>query len=146
MIDKPERRCKTSLDCYPCVGQSVYANWSLPPKVATMTPPLSVTMRLVPLCIGPRRHNDSGPVKPNSGIDLHQVAAHGAGRRRPLRAARCDRPYDSSMPSPCRFPPPWSIEEQEACFTVRDENGQVLARRGCKGLRTIVSWLVSICG
>ena len=29
------------------------------------------------------------------------------------------------MPSPCRFPPPWSIEEQEACFTV--ENGQVLA-------------------
>ena len=31
------------------------------------------------------------------------------------------------MPSPCRFPPPWSIEEQEACFTVRDENGQALA-------------------
>ena len=82
---------------------------------------------LVPVCIGPRRHNDSGPVKPNSGIDLHQVAAHGAGRRRPLRAARCDRPYDSSMPTPCRFPPPWSIEEQEACFTVRDENGQALA-------------------
>jgi hypothetical protein len=26
-----------------------------------------------------------------------------------------------------RFPPPWSIEEQEACFTVRDENGQALA-------------------
>ena len=26
-----------------------------------------------------------------------------------------------------RFPPPWMIEEQEACFTVRDENGQALA-------------------
>ena len=31
------------------------------------------------------------------------------------------------MPSARRFPPPWMIEEQEACFTVRDENGQALA-------------------
>jgi hypothetical protein len=27
----------------------------------------------------------------------------------------------------CRFPPPWLVEEQEACFTVRDGNGQALA-------------------
>ena len=27
-----------------------------------------------------------------------------------------------------RFPPPpWSVEEQSACFVVRDRNGQVLA-------------------
>jgi hypothetical protein len=26
-----------------------------------------------------------------------------------------------------RFPPPWSIEEQDACFVVRDHNGQQLA-------------------
>jgi hypothetical protein len=26
-----------------------------------------------------------------------------------------------------RFPPPWSVEEQEACFTVRDADGQALA-------------------
>ncbi|HVI11555.1 MAG TPA: hypothetical protein VM822_01665 [Pseudolabrys sp.] len=26
-----------------------------------------------------------------------------------------------------RFPPPWSVEEQEACFVVRDHNGQQLA-------------------
>jgi hypothetical protein len=26
-----------------------------------------------------------------------------------------------------RFPPPWSVEEQEACFVVRDHNGQALA-------------------
>ena len=26
-----------------------------------------------------------------------------------------------------RFPPTWSVEEQEACFVVRDHNGQVLA-------------------
>jgi hypothetical protein len=24
------------------------------------------------------------------------------------------------------FPPPWSVEEQEACFVVRDHNGQQL--------------------
>jgi hypothetical protein len=26
-----------------------------------------------------------------------------------------------------RFPPPWSVEEQPACFVVRDHNGQSLA-------------------
>jgi hypothetical protein len=25
------------------------------------------------------------------------------------------------------FPPPWSVEEQSACFVVRDHNGQQLA-------------------
>jgi hypothetical protein len=31
------------------------------------------------------------------------------------------------MPSPRRFPPPWSIEERQACFIVNDGNGQALA-------------------
>jgi hypothetical protein len=26
-----------------------------------------------------------------------------------------------------RFPPPWSVEELDACFVVRDRNGQTLA-------------------
>jgi hypothetical protein len=26
-----------------------------------------------------------------------------------------------------RFPPPWSVEELDACFVVRDDNGQALA-------------------
>jgi hypothetical protein len=26
-----------------------------------------------------------------------------------------------------RFPPPWSVEEQPACFVVRDQSGQALA-------------------
>jgi len=26
-----------------------------------------------------------------------------------------------------RFPPPWTVEEQDACFVVRDDNGQALA-------------------
>jgi hypothetical protein len=26
-----------------------------------------------------------------------------------------------------RFPPPWTVEELEACFVVRDHNGQALA-------------------
>jgi hypothetical protein len=29
--------------------------------------------------------------------------------------------------APRRFPPPWSIEEQSACFVVRDHGGQALA-------------------
>jgi hypothetical protein len=31
------------------------------------------------------------------------------------------------MPAPHRFPPPWSVEETDACFIVRDANGQALA-------------------
>jgi hypothetical protein len=32
------------------------------------------------------------------------------------------------MPSPRRFPPPWTIEENNnACFIVRDKNGPALA-------------------
>jgi hypothetical protein len=31
------------------------------------------------------------------------------------------------MPEPRRFPPPWSIEESDACFIVRDSNGQAVA-------------------
>jgi hypothetical protein len=31
------------------------------------------------------------------------------------------------MSSARRFPPPWSVEEQDACFVVRDHNGQHLA-------------------
>jgi hypothetical protein len=32
------------------------------------------------------------------------------------------------MPEPARrFPPPWSVEEQPACFVVRDHNGQALS-------------------
>ena len=31
------------------------------------------------------------------------------------------------MPSPPRFPPPWTLEENNnACFIVRDKNGQAL--------------------
>jgi hypothetical protein len=26
-----------------------------------------------------------------------------------------------------KFPPPWSVEEQDACFVVRDHDGQQLA-------------------
>jgi hypothetical protein len=31
------------------------------------------------------------------------------------------------MSSPRRFPPPWSVEEQPACFVVRDHTEQALA-------------------
>ena len=31
------------------------------------------------------------------------------------------------MPSVRRFPPPWTTEETDACYIVRDANGQALA-------------------
>jgi hypothetical protein len=31
------------------------------------------------------------------------------------------------MQKPRRFPPPWSVEETDACFVVRDHSGQQLA-------------------
>ena len=31
------------------------------------------------------------------------------------------------MIEPRHFPPPWSVEQQEACFVVRDHDGQQLA-------------------
>ena len=40
------------------------------------------------------------------------------------------RVSDSAMidkPEPRRFPSPWSAEETEACYIVRDANGQALA-------------------
>jgi hypothetical protein len=33
----------------------------------------------------------------------------------------------SSLRTTPRFPPPWSVEELEACFVVRDDAGQKLA-------------------
>jgi len=35
--------------------------------------------------------------------------------------------YHRPMPSPRRFPSPWSIDESEACFIVRDHDKQALA-------------------
>ena len=31
------------------------------------------------------------------------------------------------FPAARRFPPPWSADETDACFIVRDHNGQALA-------------------
>jgi hypothetical protein len=31
-----------------------------------------------------------------------------------------EMPIDQGFPLPRRFPPPWSVEETEACFIVRD--------------------------
>jgi hypothetical protein len=36
------------------------------------------------------------------------------------------------VPSPRRFPPPWSVEETAPCFIVRDANKQALAFVYCE--------------
>ena len=42
----------------------------------------------------------------------------------PTPSAEC---YHRAMPSPRRFPPPWSIDEGTESFIVTDANGQRLA-------------------
>jgi len=42
----------------------------------------------------------------------------------PLRANLLS---DCDMPSPRRFPPPWTVEDLDACFIVKDDGGQKLA-------------------
>jgi hypothetical protein len=37
------------------------------------------------------------------------------------------RNEDRTIMSERHFPPPWSVEELDACFVVRDHNGQQLA-------------------
>jgi hypothetical protein len=34
--------------------------------------------------------------------------------------------WHTELPS-CRFPPPWPVDEQPACFIVKDSSGQKLA-------------------
>ena len=37
------------------------------------------------------------------------------------------RAYSGMAITPRRFPPPWSLEELDSCFVVKDANGQALA-------------------
>jgi hypothetical protein len=60
------------------------------------------------------------------------VKLQGSGRkgRFPTRSSqRCplSAPRNKIDGRPRRFPPPWSVEEQDAGFVVRDQNGQQLA-------------------
>jgi len=43
--------------------------------------------------------------------------------------------------TPRRFPPPWSVEELDACFVVRDHNGQALAEEPCRKRKQALSLL-----
>jgi hypothetical protein len=41
--------------------------------------------------------------------------------------------------TPRRFPPPWTVEDTDACFIVRDANGQALAYIYFEGL-DVAAW------
>jgi len=47
----------------------------------------------------------------------------------------------SNAMTPRRFPPPWSVEELDACFVVRDHNGQALAEEPCRKRKQALSLL-----
>jgi hypothetical protein len=36
------------------------------------------------------------------------------------------------MPAQRRFPPPWTVEEQSACFVLRDASGEPIAYVYCE--------------
>jgi hypothetical protein len=58
-----------------------------------------------------------------SSWEAHGKHGDGAGKRRDLHGApECRRGY-----VPRRFPPPWSVEELQACFVAKDSAGQKLA-------------------
>jgi len=57
---------------------------------------------------------------------------------RPYAAPGADRQGDQRLEfcknwsRPRRFPPPWAVEELDACFVVRDANGETLAYVYCE--------------
>jgi hypothetical protein len=49
------------------------------------------------------------------------------GKRLAVRPARLSAARSSECRNDRRFPPPWSVEERQTCFIVKDGNGQALA-------------------
>ena len=39
-----------------------------------------------------------------------------------------------------RFPPPWPVEETDACFIIRDANGQALWHRPGPNIGLSIKW------
>jgi hypothetical protein len=64
------------------------------------------------------------PVRPRRPLaqDQKSARAGGAARARRRMGPMTDR----------RFPPPWTVEETQPCFIVRDHNGQALAFVYCE--------------
>src|SRR5215472_19355187 len=64
---------------------------------------------------------------PKSSQSLRTLLFEGVSNPFTPNLAPAAKPVGAfSMPSR-RFPPPWSVEELEACFVVRDDHGQKLA-------------------
>jgi hypothetical protein len=74
------------------------------------------------------------PDERNSGrFGSREIRYAAASVHVPLGSFSVAMPY-----SPRRFPPPWSVEELDACFVVRDHDGfRILAGRDSAGVRLI---------
>jgi hypothetical protein len=55
------------------------------------------------------------------------MLCHPSKQPAPINFVDQARREENIMSFPRRFPPPWSVEEQSACFVVRDANGQQLS-------------------
>jgi len=69
-----------------------------------------------------------GPT-PNVAVYVYLARADAArmGTRQSRRLSRFSGGFAASLQMARRFPPRWSVEETDACFIVKDHNGQVLA-------------------
>ena len=69
-----------------------------------------------------------GPT-PNVAVYVYLARADAArmGTRQSRRLPRISGGFAASLQMARRFPPPWSVEETDACFIVKDHNGQALA-------------------
>jgi len=60
-------------------------------------------------------------------VYLARADAARMGTRQSRRLSRFSGGFAASLQMARRFPPRWSVEETDACFIVKDHNGQVLA-------------------
>jgi hypothetical protein len=67
--------------------------------------------------------NQDDPGKEERGIE--RAEHHDAPSRHPTNSQPA---FQVQLPmADRRFPPPWTVEEKDACFIVRDHNGQALS-------------------
>ena len=65
--------------------------------------------------------------RPRRSAAIGEQSGRSVDRRTTVQRRGATICYHRPMPSPRRFPPPWSIEERSACFIVRDSHKQALA-------------------
>jgi hypothetical protein len=84
-----------------------------------------------PLAVAERWQSDGAQAACPGACTFRQTGERCGGNT--LGAIPAQRCYHHAMPAPQRvFPPPWSIEQTDACFIVRDASGQAVGYVYCE--------------